>query len=450
MSARHLQALEAEVSVLGAIFLDNAALDRVADGLLPESFHAPRHRAVFGAMRSLWIRGEPIDPVTVADELGQELDALGGMDYLAGLADAAATSVNVEHHAALVVDAAEVRRLIEACEGVARKARAGDYDSNAEILDEAQAALTAVSERRASDGLVPIRTALKAAVGILEAAYANGSAVTGTPSGFAGLDAKTTGHHPGDLVILAARPGMGKTALALGAAVNAARITGGQVVVFSLEMPTAQLAARLIASEARVDSERMRTGVLAQGDIDRILAAVQRLSPLHLHIDDTPAATLEQVRAKCRRLATTAGAPPLKLVVVDYLQLMRGPRQRGGNREQEIAELSRGLKGLAKEMGVPVVALAQLNRGVESRPNKRPQLSDLRESGAIEQDADLVMFCYRDDYYHEDSEAKGQAEIIIGKHRNGSTGTVKLRFAKEWVRFDDLPSESGPARGAWQ
>ncbi|MEZ4466880.1 MAG: replicative DNA helicase [bacterium] len=283
--------------------------------------------------------------------------------------------------------------------------------------------------------------ALKQAVEKVQRAYELKSSVTGTPTGFLALDARTAGLQAGDLIILAARPAMGKTALALNLATNAA-MHNRTVAVFSLEMPTVQLAARILASEARVDGERMRTGHLSDGDIDRLLQSVKRLNQLSVHIDDTPSLSVMECRSKCRRLASERTLPPLGLVVVDYLQLMKG---RAGikSREQEISDISRNLKALAKELSVPVIALSQLNRGVESRPNKRPQLSDLRESGAIEQDADIIMFVYRDEYYNEDSEDRGIAEVIIGKNRSGSTGTAKLKFFKQWTRFDNLEQDEG-------
>jgi replicative DNA helicase len=280
-------------------------------------------------------------------------------------------------------------------------------------------------------------TALKGAIEKVQHAYEVKSSVTGTPTGFLTLDARTAGLQPGDLLILAARPGMGKTALALNLATNAAMMGKHSVAVFSLEMPTVQLAGRILASEARVDGERMRTGHLSDGDIDRLLQAVKRMNQLPVFIDDTPSLSIMECRSKCRRLAADRTLPPLGLVVVDYLQLMKG-RANVKSREQEISEISRNLKALAKELSVPVMALSQLNRSVESRPNKRPQLSDLRESGAIEQDADIIMFVYRDEYYNEDSEDRGVAELIIGKNRSGSTGTCRLKFFKQWTRFDNL------------
>jgi replicative DNA helicase len=441
-TARHLEAREAELSVLGAIFLDNGALDRVMALLEPTDFFAPRHALVYQRMLALAERGEPIDPVTLSLDLGRtdQLEAVGGLSYLGELADAAATAINIEHHAAIVHDAGEIRRLVAVCRGIAEKAEGGNYDESGLLFDEAQQAIYEVGADRVAKGFMPMNVALKGAIEKVHKAFESKQAVTGTPTGFTEFDAKTAGLHGGELLILAARPAMGKTAFALNIAVNAARLGGGTVAVFSLEMPTVQLAARMLASEARVDGERMKNGALSDGDIDRLLQSVKRMNSLSIHIDDSAALSVMEARSKCRRLAADKSLPKLSLVIIDYLQLMKG-RPNTKSREQEISEISRNLKGLAKELDVPVIALSQLNRGVESRPNKRPQLSDLRESGAIEQDADLIMFCYRDEYYNEDSEDKGLAEIIIGKHRSGSTGTVKLKFFKQWTRFDNLVRE---------
>lgn len=449
-TARHLEAREAELSVLGAILLDDEALNRVSAQLAADDFYGPRHRVVFAAMLALAERGEPIDPFTLSADLDRagKLDAIGGLAYLLELAEASATAVNIEHHATIVHEAAEVRRLVDTCRSIVAKADGGDYEATAGLFEAAQQAIFEVASRRVVAGLVPVKPVLKGAIEKIQAAYTNKQAVTGTPSGFTQLDALTAGLHAGELMILAARPAMGKTAFALNLAVNAARLGGVSVAIFSLEMPAAQLAARLLAGEARVDGERIKTGMLESGDIDRLLQAVKVLGQLGLHIDETPALSVMDLRAKCRRLAADKSQPKLGLVVIDYLQLMRGSaRSNRGNREQEISEISQSLKALAKDLRVPVLALAQLNRGVETRANKRPMLSDLRESGAIEQDADLVMFCYRDEYYHEASDNKERAEIIIGKHRNGATGTVTLRFLKQWTKFEDMGSDAWAGGG---
>lgn len=438
-TARHLEAQEAELSVLGGVLLDNTALDRVSALVDTTDFFSPRHQIIYKAMLRLAEAQQPLDPVTLATTLEQsgELEAVGGMDYLFQLSAATASAVNVEHHSQIVHDYAEVRRLVQVCEEVVKKAREGDYEDTERLFDEAQQAVYEVGQARQGRNFTSMATALKGAIEKVQHAYEVKSSVTGTPTGFLTLDARTAGLQPGDLLILAARPGMGKTALALNLATNAAMMGKHSVAVFSLEMPTVQLAGRILASEARVDGERMRTGHLSDGDIDRLLQAVKRMNQLPVFIDDTPSLSIMECRSKCRRLAADRTLPPLGLVVVDYLQLMKG-RANVKSREQEISEISRNLKALAKELSVPVMALSQLNRSVESRPNKRPQLSDLRESGAIEQDADIIMFVYRDEYYNEDSEDRGVAELIIGKNRSGSTGTCRLKFFKQWTRFDNL------------
>ncbi|MCB9534932.1 MAG: replicative DNA helicase [Myxococcales bacterium] len=441
-TARHLEAREAELSVLGGILLDNGALDRVSEFLAPDDFFSPRHRVVFSRMLALAEDNQPIDLVTLATALeqGGELDAVGGIDHLMSLAEAKATAVNIEHHAHLVHDNAEVRRLVTVCTGVIEKAQSGDYDDTTRLFDEAQAAVYEIGAKQRKGSFTDMPTALQSVIEKVKLAFESKSAVTGLPTGFIDLDAKTAGLQGGDLIILAARPAMGKTAFALNLAANGARLGGKSVAVFSLEMPTTQLAARMLAGEARVDSERMRSGHLTDGDIDRLLQAVKRMNTWSVHIDDTAGVSVMELRSKCRRLASDRNIPDLGLVVIDYLQLMKG-RPGIRSREQEISDISRNLKSLAKELDIPVVALSQLNRGVESRPNKRPLMSDLRESGAIEQDADIIMFVYRDEYYNPDTEDQGITEIIIGKQRNGPIGTVKLKFFKEWSRFDNLMLE---------
>ena len=436
-SGRHLEAKEAETAVLGAIFLDPNAFDKVCETLASTDFFAPKHQAIFEVMGELRDEGEPIDPVTLAQRLekSSQLETVGGMDYLLSLDSASASTLNVEHHASIVHEMAEIRRLISTCANVMEQAHAGDYEHPERLFDEAQAAIFEVGARVRKGSFVGIKDALKTVIEHVQAAFEAKASTTGTGTGFVDLDRKTSGLQGGDLIILAGRPGMGKTAFALNLASNAAIHSKVTVGLFSLEMPTRQLAARLLACEARVDSERMRSGSLAEGDIDSLLQAVRNMSEWSIHIDDTPGATVMEVRSKCRRLASDRSLPPLGLVIIDYLQLMRGRANR--SREQEISEISRSLKSLAKELDVPIIALSQLNRGVESRPNKRPMMSDLRESGAIEQDADIIVFVYRDEYYNEESEDRGLCEVIIAKQRNGPTGTVKLKFFKEWSRFDN-------------
>ncbi len=438
-TARHLEAREAEFAVLGAILLDNGTLDQVAEFLVADDFFDGRNKIVYQHMQKLGDDSQPIDTVTLATGLEQVglLAKAGGIDHLHVLDEASASSVNATHYAHIVHDYGEVRRLVQACAGVVEKAQSGDYEDTNRLFDEAQQAIFEIGLKKRQGSFVPVSTALEGVLEKVQLAFSSKESVTGTATGFADLDRKTAGWQGGDLIILAARPAMGKTAFALNLAANAARESNCTVAVFSLEMPTGQLAARLLACDARVDSERMRSGNLLDGDIDRLLVSVRRMNSMGIQIDDTPGATVMEVRSKCRRLASDRNLPPLGLVVIDYLQLMKG-KASAGSREQEISDISRNLKTLAKELDVPVIALSQLNRGVESRPNKRPLLSDLRESGAIEQDADIIMFVYRDEYYNEDTEEQGITEIIIGKQRNGPIGTVKLRFFKEWSRFANL------------
>ena len=435
---RHLEAKEAETAVLGAIFLDSNAFDRVSESITHADFFSPRNQLIFEHMGQLRDVGEPIDTVTLATSMEQagKLEAAGGMDYLLSLDSASASTLNVEHHASIVHEMAEIRRLISTCANVMEQAHSGDYEHAERLFDEAQAAIFEVGASARKGSFIVMKEALKTVIEHVQAAFESKATVTGTGTGFIDLDRKTSGLQGGDLIILAGRPGMGKTAFALNLASNAAIHSKVSVAIFSLEMPTRQLAARLLACEARVDSEKMRSGSLADGDIDSLLQAVRSMNDWSIHIDDTPGATVMEIRSKCRRLASDKKLPPLGLVVIDYLQLMQGRANR--SREQEISEMSRSLKSLAKELNVPIIALSQLNRGVESRPNKRPLMSDLRESGAIEQDADIIMFVYRDEYYNEDTEDQGLCEVIIAKQRNGPIGTTKLKFFKEWSRFDNF------------
>ena len=441
-TARHLEAREAELSVLGGVLLDNAALDRIGDSLKADDFFSARHRRVYEQMVALASQDLPVDPITLATALEQKsaLDEVGGVDYLMTLASAAATAVNIVHHAQLIHEQAEVRRLVGVCTTIIEKATSGDYDDSARLFDEAQAAVYEIGSDNRQRSFVSMPEALTAVIERVKAAFENKAGTTGLPTGFVDLDNKTAGLQGGDLIILAARPAMGKTAFALNLASNGAKLGAKTVAVFSLEMPTTQLAARMLACESKVNSEHMRSGFLQEGDIERLVQGVKRMNTWSVHIDDSPGLSVMELRSKCRRLASDRTGAHLGLVVIDYLQLMKG-RPGVSSREQEISDISRNLKTLAKELEIPVVALSQLNRGVESRPNKRPMMSDLRESGAIEQDADIIMFVYRDEYYHEDTEEKGVTELIIAKQRNGPIGTVKLKFFKEWSRFENLVVE---------
>ena len=415
---------------------------------------------IYEAVIELNATGRPVDLVSVAGFLRDRnrLAQVGGSPYLGQLADATPAVGHVEHHARVIREKWRIRQLIATCQRFAAEGY-GDHGEVQEFVDRAEQAVFEIARTPEGSTVVPVREAIHGAFQILAEAARRGGGITGTPTGFGGLDRRCAGLHPGDLYIVAGRPGMGKTAFVLNVAANVAMpdsTLGGDegdepssygVAFFSLEMPREQLASRLLASEARVDVSKIRSGTMGREDWNKLTDAAARLGRLPLWLDDTPALSLVELRAKIRRLKAeiernqNAEVPckKLGLVAIDYLQLMKGRRD-AGSREQEISELSRGLKQLAKEMQVPVLALSQLNRSVETRgtKDKRPQLSDLRESGAIEQDADTIMFIYRDEYYFRDSPDKGVAEIIVAKQRNGPTGSVKVKFSPEYTRFDNL------------
>ena len=440
-TARHLDARDAEQSVLGGVLLDNATLDRVASVLRPEDFANPRHRTIWERMIALADARSPIDTVTLASALEQagDLEGIGGIEYLLSVSDSVATTINVEHHAKIIHERGEVRRLVSACAGIIGKANSGDYEDTGRLIDEAQQAVYEIGQTRTQKAFVPLKDALKAAIDQVREAHRTKRAVTGMPTGFVDLDNLTAGLQAGDLIIVGARPSMGKTSFALNIATNSAQRSGLAVAVFSLEMPTTQIVSRLLASEARVQFAAMRSGHIDDGAIQHVVEAVGRMRDWRIFVDDTAGLTVMEARAKCRRLASDKSIGGLGLIVIDYLQLMRG-NPNSKSREQEISEISRSLKALAKELMVPVVALAQLSRSVESRTDKRPMMSDLRESGAIEQDADVIMFIYRDEVYNKDTDEAGVAEIIVGKQRNGPIGNIKLKFFKEFTKFENLSS----------
>ncbi len=391
-------------------------------------------------MLSLFSEGQPVDTVTLRERLSTagKLQRVGGDEYLLALTDTIPTVANIEAHAKIVLEKAVVRRVIHACHETSARGY-GDYGSMEEYLDEAERSMFEVAKERLKSGYEHINEVVLRTFEEITAAAERKEHITGLPTGFRHLDWYTAGFHPGDLVICAGRPGMGKTAFAMNIAIHACRARQATVAVFSLEMPKEQLARRLLCSEAGVDGNKLRTGRLTRDDWAPLTRAAGELSELPVWMDDTPALTLMELRAKARRLKSDKG---LELIVVDYLQLMRSGT-RSESREQEISEISRSLKGLAKELSLPVLALSQLNRGVESRGNKdkRPQLSDLRESGAIEQDADTILFIYRDEVYNPESTDKGIAEIIIGKQRAGPTGIVKCLFRREYTRFENLDQQ---------
>jgi replicative DNA helicase len=440
--------LDAEASVLGGILLRNELLSQL-DTLEVDDFYDPRHKAVFGAMRNLEAVAKPIDVVTLEAELdkGGKLDAIGGVAYIGELALRVPTPDNVSHYAEIVGDKHAARKLMLASSEIAAQGYE-DFGDVRDYLDQAEAKIFEVTQRKEKSGPERMKDLVKKVFSSLDERFNSPDGITGVPTGFTDLDTKTAGLQPTELIILAARPAMGKTSFAMSMVQNAA--VGGQwpVLVFSLEMSATQLAERMLCSEARVDSSALRRGQLQRQDMTNLTYAAGTLSKAPILIDDTPALSLRELRARARRFRSNRelfGDKKTGLVVIDYLQLMRGTTvNKNTNREQEISEISRGLKSLAKELGCPVVALSQLNRSLESRTDKRPQLSDLRESGAIEQDADLILFIYRDEVYNKESDAKGIAEIILGKNRHGAIGTVETRFEGRFTRFENLAHREEP------
>ncbi|HOP41065.1 MAG TPA: replicative DNA helicase [Geobacteraceae bacterium] len=436
------QSIEAEMSILGGILLDNEAINRVLDILVPEDFYRESHRKIMRAMIELNEHREPCDLITLTTILKRkgELEEIGGAPYLATLVDYVPTAANIAYYSKIVKEKAIARNLITAATEIVTDG----YDDQAEIeelLDKAQKTIFEISENRIKSPYFPVNLILKDTIKYIEDLYEKKESVTGVPTGFVDLDNKTAGFQSGDLIIIAGRPSMGKTAFALNIAQYAAIHANPRhpVAIFSLEMSKEQLVTRMLCSEARVDASRLRTGHLQDGDWDKIMRGADKLHESKIFIDDTPAISIMEMRAKARRLKAEHG---VGMVVVDYLQLMRGGAS-PESRQQEISEISRSLKALAKELSVPVVALSQLNRGLESRNDKRPIMSDLRESGAIEQDADVIMFVYRDEVYNkENPDVKGRAEIIIGKQRNGPIGTVDLTFLGEFTRFENYAVRS--------
>ena len=430
------QNLEAERAVLGAILMDNESIYAVMEILDSSAFYQPSHRLIFGTMLELSERGDPIDIVTLSERLRSagSLDKAGGPDYIPTLADEVPTAAGVANYAAIVREKATLRGLIEASTEIVHSCfeTPGEVD---QVLDDAERRIFAISEQRIRSGFLSMKEIVKSSFKTIELLYEKKEHITGVPSGFADIDDITSGFQPSDLIIIAGRPSMGKTAFSLNIAQYASMHKEKTVAVFSLEMAKEQLVMRMLCSEARIDAHRLRSGFLGQTDWPKLSTAAGRLADASIYIDDTPAISSMEMRAKTRRLKAEKG---LDLVIVDYLQLMSGRSTRSDNREQEISEISRSLKALAKELGIPVLALSQLNRGVESRMDKRPILADLRESGAIEQDADVIMFIYRDEVYNKDTMDKGIAEVIIGKQRNGPVGTKKLTWLDKYTRFEDL------------
>ncbi|MBI5167753.1 MAG: replicative DNA helicase [candidate division NC10 bacterium] len=438
------QNLEAEASVLGAVLLENEALIKALEVLRPTHFYREAHRRIFAACLALFERNEPVDLITLANELERrkELAEVGGPSYLASLVDGVPTAANVLYHAKIVRDKALLRDLINVATEVVASGYAGEEDVDT-LLDQAERRVFEIAQDKVSRAFIPLSSILKGTFEAIERLYQRKSHVTGVPTGFEEFDQLTSGFQPGELIIVAGRPSMGKTSFCLNIAQHAGIEERLPVAIFSLEMSREQLVQRMLCSEARVDSHKLRTGYLADRDWPKLTNAAGRLSEALIFVDDTPGISVLEMRAKTRRLKLEHG---LNLVIVDYLQLVQG-RGRVESRQQEISEISRALKAMAKELHVPVVALSQLSRAVEAREDRRPRLSDLRESGAIEQDADLVAFIYRPGFYkkvedveegHGGREEDRTAEIIIGKQRNGPTGTIKLAFLREYTRFEPL------------
>jgi replicative DNA helicase len=435
--------IEAESSVLGGLLLDNEAWDRVSDLLTDGDFYRHEHRLIYLAMGTLINGAKPADVITVFEQLQSQgkAEELGGLMYLNALAQYVPSAGNIRRYAEIVRERAILRKLVSASDEIATQAFNPKGRPVATILDEAEQKIFNIGEEgaRTKQGFQAMHTLVVDLMDRVQEMADNPNDVTGVPTGFYDLDRMTAGLQAGDLIVLAARPSMGKTALAINIAEHVALHEGLPVAVFSMEMGAAQLAVRIVGSIGRIDQGHLRTGKLTDEEWPRLTEAIEKLRTISLHIDESAGLTSSQLRANARRLARQCGK--LGLIVVDYLQLMSGSTNDGENRATELGEISRGLKMLARELQCPVIALSQLNRSVETRPDKRPMMSDLRESGAIEQDADIIMFIYRDEYYTKDAcKEPGVAEIIIAKQRNGPTGVVKLAFLKPITKFESLAS----------
>ncbi|MEO7623419.1 MAG: replicative DNA helicase [Gallionella sp.] len=440
--------VEAEQSVLGGLLLDATALDKVADLTTADDFYRQEHRLIFRQIVRLSEQAKPVDVITVAEalEIAGELDKVGGLPYLGGLAQNVPSAANIRRYGEIVRERSIMRKLAEVGTDIASSAYNPTGRDAAQLLDEAESKVFEIAEAgsKGKQGFISMPPLLSQVVERIETLYArdNPSDITGTATGFTDLDRMTSGLQPGDLVIIAGRPSMGKTALAINVAENVAMDSKLAVAIFSMEMGATQLAMRMLGSVGKLNQHDLRTGRLQDDDWGRLTQALGKLNDAPIHIDESAALSALELRARSRRLHRQ-NKEGLGLIVVDYLQLMSSNAGRASeNRATEISEISRSLKALAKELHVPVIALSQLNRSLEQRPNKRPVMSDLRESGAIEQDADLILFIYRDEVYNSDSPDKGKAEIIIGKQRNGPIGKIELAFRGEYTRFDNLASGS--------
>ena len=427
--------IEAEQAVLGAIFLEPEAFSTAAERIGPSDFFRAGHQVIFEAMLELFEKGEPIDLVTVTTLLSDsnKLEIAGGVPYLTDLASSVPTAANIDYYSKIVEEKALLRRLIQTATEIVTESYTRE-DEVEELLDKAEREILAVSSRKNATSFKPIKDVLIEVYDNIEKLHHAKDDVTGIPTGFRDLDRITSGFQKSDLIIIAARPSMGKTAFALNIAQNVAINTDENVAIFSLEMGAEQLVQRMLCAEGNIDSQRLRTGKLEQEDWGKLTMAMGSLSHAGIFIDDSPGIRVSDIRSKCRRLKQEHG---LGMIIIDYLQLIQGSERLRENRQQEVSEISRSLKSLARELEVPVIALSQLSRSVEQRQDKRPMMSDLRESGSIEQDADIVGFLYREDYYDKDSDNQN-IEIIISKQRNGPTGTVELAFVKEFNKFVDL------------
>ena len=431
------QHIEAEQSILGGILIENEAINRVTEILDGDDFYREAHRKIFNALINLSERDEPADLITLTNELRKidQLDSIGGASYLASLIDSVPTAANIQYYAKIVKEKAILRKLIQTSTEIITQS----YEDRGDVevfLDEAERSIFEISEKRVRPSFYPIREIVKESFVTIEKLFKKKEAVTGVASGFKELDRMTAGFQPSDLIIIAGRPSMGKTAFCLDVAEYAAIDNKVPVAIFSLEMSKEQLVIRMLCSQANVEGTRLRTGYLNESDWPKLTIAAGSLSESPIYIDDTAALSVLEMRAKARRLKADHG---LGMVIVDYLQLMKG-RSRVESRQQEISEISRSLKALAKELNIPVIAVSQLSRKTEERTGNRPQLSDLRESGAIEQDADLILFIYRDEVYNRDPDNpnRGKAEVIIGKQRNGPIGKIDLAFLDKFTSFKDL------------